>query len=103
MSRSRFSCAVRVTVSLEVPAAGARRLCHCERLATPVGSIMASSIAMVPLILNWKEMMLNAQLGFGVVEVMLLVLLASEDEEIFGFGLDFHRTMFRNLEAPEKS
>jgi hypothetical protein len=27
-------------------------LCHCERPATPAGSMIASSIAMVPLILN---------------------------------------------------
>ena len=56
MSKRRFSCAVSVTVSVVAPAesAGARRLCHCERLATPAGSIIASSIAMVPLILTFQ-------------------------------------------------
>ena len=29
--------------------AGERRLCHCPRPVTPAGSIMASSMAMVPL------------------------------------------------------
>jgi len=52
MSRRRFSCAVRVTASDEEDA-GERRDCHCEREATPVGSIIASSIAMVPRILSF--------------------------------------------------
>lgn len=53
MSRRRFSCAVRVTASDEVEDAGERRDCHWEREATPAGSIMASSIAIVPRILGF--------------------------------------------------
>lgn len=48
MSRRRRSCAVMV---VDAFCAGERSVAHCERAATPDGSMMASSTAIVPLIM----------------------------------------------------